>query len=63
MSKPGFFILVMEENISKTLMQEGDRMDEEKSNIISKFINEGSYGAPRASPWSPITIPDYANGR
>jgi hypothetical protein len=33
----------MEENISKTLMQEGDRMDEEKSNIISKFINEGSY--------------------
>jgi len=20
-------------------------------------------GAPRASPWSPMTIPDYANGR
>ena len=30
-------------------------------NLAVSTIN--IYGAPRASPWSPISIPDYANGR
>ena len=40
------------------------------SDLLSDLSQKGSiyfcklkHGAPRASPWSPITIPDYANGR
>jgi hypothetical protein len=29
---------------------------------VNRYARLDLDGAPRASPWSPITLPDYANG-